>query len=70
MSAEHEIIAAVDERTHSQTIATATTRAELWETLLEKMKSVTNAEESICIALLESNCFDLKASIEAYFMNH
>jgi hypothetical protein len=33
------------------------------------MKSVTKADESICIALLEENNYDVKTSIEAFFQS-
>jgi len=47
----------------------ANSRDELQKAVLVKMKSVTNADESVCIALLESNCYDLKTSIEAFFQS-
>ena len=36
------------------------------KSVLAKMKSVTRAEEEVCISLLEDNQYDLKASIEAF----
>lgn len=55
--------------------ATATTtsqeplsdREALKKNLVVEMKSVTGAEESVCVALLESHSFDLKTSIETFF---
>jgi hypothetical protein len=44
-------------------------REELEKTILMKMKSVTNADETICIALLEENKYDVKTSIEAFFQS-
>jgi hypothetical protein len=44
-------------------------REELEKTILMKMKSVTNADETICIALLEENHYDVKTSIEAFFQS-
>jgi hypothetical protein len=64
---ENQIVASAKEREQIQTLTAARTRADIRETLLVKMKSVTNADEAICISLLESNSFDLKTSIEAYF---
>jgi len=42
-------------------------REELRRNLVVRMKSVTNADETVCVSLLESNNYDLKTSIEAYF---
>lgn len=44
-------------------------KEELERTLLVKMKSVTKASQEVCISLLESNSYDLKTSIEAYFQS-
>lgn len=64
---ETQIVASAREREESMSLVKASSRSDLRQTLLMKMKSVTNADESICISLLESNSFDLKTSIEAYF---
>jgi ABC-type nitrate/sulfonate/bicarbonate transport system substrate-binding protein len=42
-------------------------RDTLKKNLIVEMKSVTGADESICVALLESHSFDLKTSIETFF---
>jgi len=34
--------------------------------LLQRMKSVTNASEDVCLSMLEQNDFDLNASIDAF----
>lgn len=44
-----------------------TSRAELENAVLVKMKSVTGAEDDLCIAMLEENSYDLKTSIEAFY---
>lgn len=44
----------------------ATSREELEKATITKLKSVTGAKEEICVAMLESNGYDLKTSIEAY----
>lgn len=40
---------------------------EIKHTVLAKMKSLTNADEEVCVELLESNKYDLNTSVEAYF---
>ena len=40
---------------------------ELKKAVLAKMKSVTKAQEEICVALLEDHKYDLKTSIEAFY---
>ena len=47
-------------------MSSSSSRDELQKNVLARMKSVTNAEDDVCIALLESNSYDLKTSIEAY----
>lgn len=42
---------------------------ELKRTVLVKMKNVTNADETICVSILESHSYDLKTSVEAYFQS-
>jgi hypothetical protein len=37
--------------------------------VINRMKSVTNAEEDLCIAILEDNKYDLKASLDAFFQS-
>jgi len=44
-------------------------REELEQQVLVKMKSVTGAEDEVCVAMLESNGYDLKTSIEAFFQS-
>lgn len=40
---------------------------DLKKRLIARMKSITNAEEEVCMAVLEENKYDLKASVEAFF---
>ena len=47
----------------------ADSREELQKAVLVKMKSVTKADEDICIAMLEDNNYDLKTSIETFFQS-
>jgi hypothetical protein len=44
----------------------ATSREDLQKATIVKMKSVTGAKDDLCIAMLESNGYDLKTSIEAF----
>jgi hypothetical protein len=44
-------------------------REDLEQQVLVKMKSVTGANEDICVAMLEDNGYDLKTSIEAFFQS-
>mmetsp|Transcript_23606 Transcript_23606/g.51151 ORF Transcript_23606/g.51151 Transcript_23606/m.51151 type:complete len:116 (+) Transcript_23606:92-439(+) len=37
------------------------------KSVLSKMKSVTKADDGVCIAILEENQYNLKTSIETYF---
>ena len=43
------------------------TRESLQRSSITKMKSVTGADETLCVAMLEENGYDLKQSIEAFF---
>lgn len=57
------------EREMDMMAASARSRDELERAVLVKMKSVTGAEEDVCVAMLESNGYDLKTSIEAFFQS-
>lgn len=48
-------------------IRMADSEEEIKHTILAKMKSLTTADEEVCIELLESNKYDLNTSVEAYF---
>ena len=49
------------------TIKSASSREDVQKNVVVRMKSVTGANDDICISMLESNGYDLKTSIEAYF---
>lgn len=57
------------ERDMDLTVAAARSRDELENAVLIKMKNVTGADDSVCIAMLESNGYDLKTSIETFFQS-
>jgi hypothetical protein len=56
-------------RQHLDGLITSQSKEELRRSVVAKMRGVTNAEESICVSILESNSYDLKTSIEAYFQS-
>ena len=37
--------------------------------MVQRMQSVTNANEQVCVSILESSHYDLKTAIEAYFQS-
>mmetsp|Transcript_18893 Transcript_18893/g.22690 ORF Transcript_18893/g.22690 Transcript_18893/m.22690 type:complete len:83 (+) Transcript_18893:303-551(+) len=50
--------------------ATSTgSREDLEKSILVKMKSVTGADDDVCVAALEDNGWALKPSIEAFFQS-
>jgi cAMP phosphodiesterase len=53
---------------HDEMLMKATSREELQQATLTKMKSVTGAEEDVCVAMLESNGYDLTTSIETFYI--
>jgi hypothetical protein len=56
-----------EERDMDLKVASARSRDELEKAVVVKMKSVTGADDNVCIALLEDNGYDLKTSIETFF---
>jgi UBA-like domain len=58
----------LNEREADQLLQNATTREEIKAATITKMKNVTGAKDEICVAILESNGYDLKASIEAFYL--
>ena len=62
---EHEILERKDHRHES--LPASDSKEELQQSILVRMKSVTNAHDDVCVALLEENNYDLKTSIEAFF---
>jgi hypothetical protein len=67
LSPEREVLKKKEERDEEYALISAGSREELKESVLARVKSVTKASEDVCIALLESNSYDAKTSIEAYF---
>jgi hypothetical protein len=57
-----------DDADKDQLLMKATSREDLEQATLVKMKSVTGAKDEVCIAMLESKGYDLKTSIEAFFL--
>lgn len=66
---ERQILKTLEEREREFSTLKADSREELRKAVLVKMKNVTNANETVCIELLESHSYDLKTSIEAYFQS-
>ena len=58
----------LSEREIDQNLNFATTPTELKAAILARVKNVTGAKDDICIAMLESNGYDMKASIEAFYV--
>ena len=65
---ERKVIKEKEVRERDLMLRKATSREELQQASLAKMKRVTGAKDEICIALLESNGYDLKTSIEAFYL--
>ena len=61
---EKTILDSIDDR---RSLATASSEEEIKKTVLAKMQSLTNANEHVCVEILESNKYDLHTSVEAYF---
>jgi UBA-like domain len=55
------------EREAELELSQASSREELQRAVVVKMKAVTNADEEVCISILEDNRYDLKQSVEAFF---
>ena len=66
--AERNVLKRLVDREDDQILVKARNRSELQMATLRKMKSVTGARDDLCTTLLESNGYDLKASIEAYYL--
>lgn len=63
------ILSKKQERDLDSATLKAESREDLQSAVIVKMKSVTNADESVCVALLEDHNYDLKTSIEAFFQS-
>ena len=58
-----------EEKDSEQVLRQASSRDELQKAVVVQMKAVTNADEDVCIALLEDYQYDLKQSVEAFFQS-
>ena len=54
-------------RTHAQPSAAYGSMTKSQRDMLEKMKTITNASEQVCLKLLKKNRFKVDASLEAYY---
>ena len=64
---EHSIISKKKEQDAELELTQASSREELQKAVVVKMKAVTNADDEVCISILEDYHYDLKQSVEAYF---
>jgi hypothetical protein len=67
---ERQVLKRKDERDQDRILQKATSRDELESATITKMKSVTGAEEDVCVAILGNNSYDLKTSIETFFLEN
>jgi hypothetical protein len=67
-SVERNVVKKLNEREQDQMLMKAESREELQAATLTKMKTVTGGKEDVCVAMLESNGYDLKTSIEAFYL--
>jgi hypothetical protein len=65
---ERNVLKRKEDMEHDEMLMKATSREELQQATLTKMKSVTGAEEDVCVAMLESNGYDLTTSIETFYI--
>jgi len=63
---ERDVLKTKEER-ENELLLKATSKEDLETAVMLKMKSITNADESVCRSLLETNNYDLKTSVEAFF---
>mmetsp|Transcript_2899 Transcript_2899/g.5862 ORF Transcript_2899/g.5862 Transcript_2899/m.5862 type:complete len:81 (+) Transcript_2899:276-518(+) len=63
---EHAVLKRKAERDEDWSLNGTTSREELEQATIAKMKNVTGANENVCIAFLEEHRYDVKESIEAY----
>mmetsp|Transcript_5264 Transcript_5264/g.14223 ORF Transcript_5264/g.14223 Transcript_5264/m.14223 type:complete len:121 (-) Transcript_5264:630-992(-) len=67
-SYEHAILKRKEDLDEEMKLATADSREELQKGVVVKMKSVTGCSDDLCISFLEDNGYDLKTSIEAFYL--
>ena len=63
---ERAVLKRKEERNRDRTLKSATSREALERATIAKMRTVTGADESICIATLRDHGYDVEESIEAY----
>ena len=63
---ERSILKKKEDRENEWSLTSSSSRDELENNVLLRMKSVTNASDDVCVSLLEANSYDLKTSVEAY----
>ena len=63
---ERAVLKRQEERNRDRSLKQATSREELEAATIAKMKTVTGADEAICIAMLRDHGYDFEESIEAY----
>mmetsp|Transcript_11208 Transcript_11208/g.26946 ORF Transcript_11208/g.26946 Transcript_11208/m.26946 type:complete len:128 (-) Transcript_11208:466-849(-) len=66
---ERAVLKRQEERNGDRLLKQATSREELERATITKMKTVTGADEAICIAMLRDHRYDVEESIEAYLAN-
>lgn len=64
---ERNVLKKLAEREQDPMFTKDTSRDELQLATLQRMKSVTGANDDVCISLLKSHGYDLKTSIEAFY---
>ena len=67
-STERQVLKRKEERDQDRILQKATSREELESATVTKMKTVTGADEDVCVAILRNNSYDLKTSIETFFL--
>lgn len=65
-SLERAVLKRFEERNRDRSLKGATSRLELEQATIAKMRNVTGAEEDVCIAILEQHGYDVTQSVEAY----
>lgn len=66
LALERAVLKRKEEREKDHNLRSATSREALERATVAKMKAVTGADDSICIAILRDHAYDVEESIEAY----
>jgi len=64
--AERAVLKRKEEREKDRGLRSSTTREAMEQATIAKMKTVTGADDAICLAMLRDHNFDVEESIEAY----